>query len=184
MDNIIKAAKGGMEKAVVAFKAELASIRTGRANAGILDGIKVEYYGTLTPLNQVATINTPDAKMITVQPWEAKIIPDIEKAILKADIGLTPGNDGKIIRLPIPTLTEERRRDYVKIVKKQAEEGRVAVRMARREANDAVKKLHDAKDISDDDFKKSQTDIQKTTDDYIAKVDQLAEHKEKDIMSV
>lgn len=173
-----------MEKALSTLKQELASIRTGMASLAILDGVRVEYYGTPTPLNQVATLNIPDPRMITIQPWEAKIIPDIEKAILQAGIGLTPSNDGKLVRLPIPSLNEERRKEYVKLAKKHAEEGRVAVRMIRRDANEQFKEAQEAKSISEDDFKKGQTQIQKLTDETIAKIDELVAHKEKAIMSV
>lgn len=183
MENIIKETKTKMEKSLVSFKTELTTLRTGRANLSILDGVRVNYYGTPTLLNQVAALNTPDARLITIQPWEKNLIGEIEKAILKSDVGLTPSNDGTLIRLPIPALNEERRKELVKLGKKYAEEARVAIRMVRRDSNDHVKKLHDGKKISDDDFKKGQTQIQKITDDFVGQVDQLVEKKEKDILS-
>lgn len=184
MEAILKNTHDKMEKGLAAVKQEMASIRTGRASLSILDEVKVDYYGTPTPLNQVATLNTPDPKLITIQPWEARIIPDIEKAIQKSGVGLTPSNDGKLIRLPIPNLTEERRKELVKLAKKYAEEGKVALRLVRRDANEEVKKKHEAKEISDDDFKRVQNQIQKFTDDFSLKIDQLLSHKEKDILSV
>ena len=173
-----------MDKTLNVFKQELTRIRTGRASLSVLDEVRVDYYGTPTPLNQVATLNIPDPKMITIHPWESKLIPEIEKAILKSSVGLNPSNDGKIVRLPIPSLNEERRKDLAKIVKKHAEECRVAIRMLRRDANDRVKKMSDAKQISEDDLKKGHEKTQKITDEYMVKIDQLVEHKEKDIMSV
>lgn len=184
METIFKQAQSEMEKSLAVFKQELGKIRTGRATLSILDGVRVDYYGTSTPLNQVATLNIPEAKMITIHPWEAKIIPEIERGILKAGLGLTPTNDGKLIRLSIPALNEERRKDLVKIIKKHAEECRVAMRMARRDANAHLKKKQEKREISEDDLKKGETHIQKITDDYSVKIDQLVEHKEKDILSV
>lgn len=184
MEAILKNTHDKMEKGLASVKQELGSIRTGRASLSILDEVKVDYYGTLTPLNQVATLNTPDPKLITIHPWEPRLISEIEKAIQKSGIGLTPSNDGKIIRLPIPNLTEERRKELVKLAKKYVEEGKVALRMVRRDANEEAKKKHDAKEISDDDLKRVQHQIQKFTDDYSLKADQLLSHKEKDILSV
>lgn len=184
MEAILKETQVQMEKSLNVLKQELGRIRAGRASLSILDEVRVDYYGNLTPLNQVATLNTPDPKLITIQPWEPKLIPEIEKAIQKSGIGLNPSNDGKLVRLPIPALNEERRKELVKLIKKQAEECRVAIRMVRRDGNDHLKKKHDGKELSDDDFKKGQERIQKLTDDAILKVDQLFEHKEKDIMSV
>lgn len=184
METILKDARIKMEKSSASLKGELTTIRTGRASLAILDEVRVSYYGTPTPLNQVATLNTPDPRLITVQPWERSLIGEIEKAILKSDIGLTPSNDGVMIRLPIPSLNEERRKEMVKLGKKYAEEARVAVRMVRRDANDQMKKKHDTKEIGDDEFKKGQTQIQKLTDDFVAQIDQLLEKKEKDILAV
>jgi ribosome recycling factor len=173
-----------MKKAIEVLKKEFASIRTGRASLALLDDIKVEYYGTPTPLNQVATLNIPDPKQISIQPWDQKAIQDIEKAILKSDLGLTPMNDGKIIRISIPPLTEERRKDLVKVVKKKGEEGKVAIRNIRRDANDSLKKFEKDKEISEDELKKSLDEVQKMTDGYIKKVDETVEHKEQEIMEV
>ncbi|MDO8526709.1 MAG: ribosome recycling factor [Deltaproteobacteria bacterium] len=184
MENTIKTAQGQMEKTLGSLKQELVKIRTGRASLSILDDVKIDYYGVPTPLNQVATLNVPEPKMITIHPWEAKIIPEIEKGIQKAGIGLTPSNDGKIVRLPIPSLNEERRKELVKIIKKHAEECRVAMRMVRRDANDGLKEKEDGRQISEDDLKKGQDRVQKVTDEYMKKVDELVAHKEKDIMSV
>ena len=181
-----KKAEEKMNKALETLRREFAAIRTGRASLGILDGIVVDYYGTPTPLNQVSNLAVPDPRTITIQPWEAKILGEIEKAILKSDVGLTPSNDGKTIRLSIPPLTEERRQQIVKHARKIAEDSRVAVRNIRRDINDEIKKKAKDKDahISEDETKKLQDDIQKTTDSYIKKVDELLAHKEKEIMTV
>ncbi len=175
-----------MNKALDALRKEFATLRTGRASLGMLDGIMVDYYETPTPLNQVANMAVPDPKQITIQPWEAKMLAEIEKAILKSDIGLTPSNDGKIIRLSIPPLTEERRQQIVKHAKKLAEDARVAVRNIRRDVNDEIKKKGKDKDahVSEDETKKLQDEIQKTTDAYIKRIDDLLAHKEKEIMTV
>ncbi|MEC3878327.1 ribosome recycling factor [Parapedobacter sp. 10938] len=172
-----------MNKAVAFAESELVKIRAGKAMPSMLDGIHVDYYGTATPLAQVSNINTPDARTLVVQPWEKTMLAPIEKAILDANIGLTPQNDGSIIRLNIPPLTEERRRDLVKKVKEEAERGRVAVRNIRKDANDTIKKLK-ADGVSEDEIKAGEAEVQKLTDTYITKVDQLAEAKEKDIMTV
>jgi ribosome recycling factor len=158
--------------------------RMKKAIEVLKDDIKVEYYGTSTPLNQVATLNIPDPKQITIQPWDQKAIQDIEKAILKSDLGLTPMNDGKVIRISIPPLTEERRKDLVKVVKKKGEEGKVAIRNIRRDANDSLKKLEKDKEISEDELKKALDEVQKMTDSYIKKVDETVEHKEQEVMEV
>jgi len=173
-----------MQHSIELFKKELASIRTGRASLALLDGIKVDYYGTPTPLGQVATLSVPESRQILIQPWEQRIIPDIEKAIMKSDLGLTPTNDGKTIRLNIPPLTEERRKELVKVIKKKAEEARVAVRNIRRDINEEIKKLEKEKHISEDDTKKSLEEVQKLTDSFIKKIDEILEHKEKEIMEV
>lgn len=184
MEAILTETKAKMEKGLQALKQELSIIRTGQASLAILDDVRVEYYGSLVPLNQVATLKIPEPKMITIQPWETKIIPDIEKAVMKAGLGLTPSNDGKLVRLPIPSLNEERRKDLVKLVKKQAEENRVAIRMIRREANEHLKKQQEAREISEDDNKKLQTQIQKLTDDCMTSIDHIVAAKEKDILAV
>lgn len=177
-------AQSKMEKSLNALSDELKKVRTGRAQVSMLDNIKVNYYGTPSPLSQVASISTPDAKSFLIAPWEASILREIEQAIIKSELGMAPMNDGKVIRLKVPDLTEERRKDLAKQVKKIAEEARVAVRMARRDANDEVKKLQKDKAISEDEAKKAETDIQKTTDDFIKNVDQIAEEKEKAIMTI
>ena len=171
-----------MKKALIALQHEFLGIRTGRASTALLDGIKVEYYGSMTPLQQVATVATPEARLITIQPWEKKLIGSIEKAILKSDLGLTPASDGNIIRLPIPSLTEERRKDLVRVVKRMAEESRVAVRNIRRDANGALKEAEKKGDISEDESHKAQEEIQELTDDYIEHIDTSLNDKEKEIM--
>lgn len=173
-----------MQGAIDVLKKDFGSIRTGRASLALFEGITVDYYGTPTPLEQVATLNIPESRMITIQPWEQKLISEIEKAILKSDLGLTPANDGKIIRIPIPPLTEERRKQLVKVVKKRAEEAKVAVRNIRRDTNESLKKLNKDKELSDDEMKKSLDEVQKLTDSYITKVDETLTHKESEIMEV
>lgn len=173
-----------MQGAIDVLKKDFGSIRTGRASLALFEGITVDYYGTPTPLEQVATLNIPESRMITIQPWEQRLISEIEKAILKSDLGLTPANDGKIIRIPIPPLTEERRKQLVKVVKKRAEEAKVAVRNIRRDTNESLKKLNKDKELSDDEMKKSLDEVQKLTDSYITKVDETLAHKESEIMEV
>lgn len=173
-----------MEGAIDALKKEFGAIRTGRATLALLDGIMIDYYGTPTPIQQLASLSIPEAKQIAIQPWEQKIIPDIEKAIMKSDLGLTPANDGKLIRINIPALTEERRKQIVKIVKKRAEEAKIAVRNIRRDSNEDLKKLEKEKHISEDDVKRSHDEIQKLTDSYTAKIDEILRHKEQEIMEV
>ncbi|MBI4655035.1 MAG: ribosome recycling factor [Nitrospirae bacterium] len=173
-----------MEKTVEAFKKDLTSIRTGRASLSIFEGITVDYYGTPTPINQVATMSVPESRLIIIQPWDVKLIPGIEKAIQKSDLGLTPSNDGKIIRLPIPPLTEERRKQIIKHVHKKGEETRVAIRNIRRDGNDEIKRLEKEKHISEDEGKRSIDEIQKVTDTYIKRVDEILSHKEKELMEV
>lgn len=173
-----------MQGSVDALKSEFGGVRTGRASLALLDGIIVEYYGTPTPLHQLASMSIPDSRQILIQPWEQKIVPDIERAIMKSDLDLTPANDGKIIRLNIPQLTEERRKHLVKVVRKKAEEAKVAVRNIRRDSNEELKKLEKEKHLSEDDVKRSLEEIQKLTDSYIKKIDGVLEHKEKEIMEV
>ncbi len=172
-----------MAKAVAHTESELTKIRAGKAMPSMLDGIYVDYYGTATPLAQISNINTPDARTLMIQPWEKNMLSAIEKAILDANIGLTPQNDGNVIRLIIPPLTEERRRDLVKKVKEEAEKGRVTVRNLRKDANDGIKKLKND-GVSEDEIKVGEAEVQKLTDKYIVAVDRLAEAKEKDIMTV
>lgn len=176
-------AKATMEKAIDHCDTELTKIRAGKAMPSMLDGITVDYYGTPTPLSQVGTVNTPDARTLVVQPWEKSLIVPIEKAIKDANIGLNPQNDGIVIRLNVPPLTEERRRDLVKKVKEEAERGRIAVRNIRKDANEKIKKLK-ADAIPDDEIKLGEAEVQKLTDSFIVSVDRLAEAKEKDIMTV
>ncbi|HQJ07996.1 MAG TPA: ribosome recycling factor, partial [Deltaproteobacteria bacterium] len=165
-------------------KLALQKVRTGRASIGILDGIMVDYYGTMTPLKQLATLAVPEPRLITIQPWDKGAITAIEKAIMKSELGLTPANDGKIIRVPIPPLNEERRRDLVKMVKKMAEEYRVEIRNHRRDANAMLKDLEKEKEISQDELKSGQDKVQELTDGYIKKVDSMLSEKEKEIMEV
>ena len=173
-----------MENSLGAFKSELTKIRTGRASLSLLDGIKVEAYGSSMPLNQVGTLTIPESRQIVIQPWDPQVMSGIEKAILKSDLGLTPVNDGKVIRINIPQLTEERRKELVKIVKKVAEEYRVAVRNHRREAIDKLKKQKKNKEISEDEQFKLQDEAQKETDASIAKIDKVAGEKENEVMEV
>ncbi len=173
-----------MNTTIEFLEKDFSTIRTGRASLSLLDGITVDSYGTQMPLNQVATLASPEPKMITIQPWDQNIISNIEKAILKSDLGLTPGNDGKIIRINVPPLTEERRLQLVKIVRKKAEEARISIRNIRREANDELKRLEKEEHISEDEIKRSQNDVQKITDSFIEKINEVLEHKEKEIMEV
>lgn len=184
MDAQLKESNERMEKAIEAFQRELSRLRTGRANLGILDDVHVDYYGQQMPLNQVATLGVPESRLITVQPWEANLIGEIEKAIEKANLGLTPQNDGKIIRLPIPPLTEERRKELVKGIKHHAEEAKVAIRHARREANEKFKKQEKAGEINEDDLKRLEKETQKLTDDHTDRIDSTVEKKEEEIMKV
>ena len=182
LDEIYQDTRESNEKAVASLKKELQRMRTGRASLSILDGIRVDYYGTPTPLNQMATLAVPESRLITIQPWDVSVIKDIEKAILKSDLGLTPSNDGKLIRISIPPLTEERRKELVKVVHKMCEDCKVSVRNTRRDANDLVKSLKKDGDISEDDAFKAQDQIQKITDDFIAGVDECYKEKEKEIL--
>ena len=173
-----------MQASIEALKKKFASVRTGRASLSLLDGLTVDYYGTVTPLQQLASLSVPDSRQIVIQPWEQKIIPEIEKAIMKSDLGLTPMNDGKLIRINIPVLTEERRKQLVKVVKEEAEDAKVAVRNIRRDINEDLKKLEKEKHVSEDEIKKEHDEVQKITDSFIKKADELLEHKEKEIMEV
>ena len=181
---ILANAKDKMTKAIQAFSRELASIRAGRANASLLDRITVDYYGAPTPVNQLAGISVPEARLLLIQPYDKTVLGDIEKAILKSDLGLNPSSDGNIIRIAIPALTEERRKELVKVVKKEAEEAKVAIRNIRRDGNDELKKLEKAGDITEDDLRGYSDDIQKVTDEYISKVDTVTKEKEKEILEV
>ncbi len=177
-------AKRRMGKSVETFKNEVARVRTGRASVALLDGIKVDYYGTQMPLNQMATITVQDARLIVIQPWDVSAIGAIEKAIQRSELGLNPVNDGKVIRISVPPLTEERRKELVKMVRKMAEEARVAIRNVRRDILDDLKELKKEGEISEDEFYRAQDQLQKITDEYIGKVEKILEQKEKDIMTV
>jgi ribosome recycling factor len=181
---VISATKDRMTKAIQAYTRELASIRAGRASASLLDRITVDYYGAPTPVNQLAGISTPEARLLVIQPYDKSILGDIEKAILKSDLGLNPSNDGMLIRLSIPQLTEERRKDLVKLVKKESEEAKIAVRNIRRDANDDLKKLEKNGEITEDALRGFADDIQKLTDEHISKIDQITKDKEKEILEV
>ncbi|MFV9509825.1 ribosome recycling factor [Tepidibacillus sp. LV47] len=173
-----------MSKTIATLKKDLASVRAGRANPALLDKVLVEYYGAPTPIHQLANISTPDPRSLVIQPWDKSVLGEIEKAILKSDLGLTPTNDGVVIRITIPQLTEERRKELVKIVKKMGEESKVAIRNIRRDGNDELKKLEKNGDISEDELRRTQDEIQKLTDKYIAEVDSIIANKEKEIMEV
>ncbi|MBP2642454.1 MAG: frr [Firmicutes bacterium] len=173
-----------MKKALDVLRKEYASLRAGRATPALLDKVMVDYYGTPTPVNQVANVSVPEPRLIVIQPWEKSMLSPIEKAIQKSELGLSPNSDGSAIRLNIPQLTQERRTELVKVIHKKAEEGRVAIRNLRRDANDAIKKLEKDKEISEDEVKKAQEDIQKLTDKYIKDIDHVMATKEKEIMEV
>jgi ribosome recycling factor len=184
IEDVIKDLTDNVTKATEAFKRDLSRVRTGRANLAILDSVKVAYYGSNVPLNQVASVSIPDARLIMIKPWEKSTIPDIEKAINVAEIGLTPQNDGEVVRLPIPALTEERRKDLVKQTKKLAESAKVSVRNHRRDSNDFLKELEKSKEISEDDKKRGLDLTQKETDKAVAKIDEIFAEKEKEIMEI
>jgi ribosome recycling factor len=184
INDITSDTEDGMKKAVDSFRRDLQKIRTGRANAAMLDGIKVDYYGTPTPVNQVATVQVVDARLITVKPWEKSMLAVIDKTIRASDLGLNPVTDSEIVRLPIPPLTQERRKELAKVVNKQTEEARVAVRSARRDAMDMVKEAEKDKDITEDERKTGEKKIQDLTDKYIAMIDDIAKSKEKEIMEI
>ena len=182
--DIEKSMQEKMEKTINVLKHELSTLKAGRANPSLLDRISVEYYGTVTPLSQLANISAPEARVLTVSPWDAKSIPVIEKAILKSDLGINPSNDGKIIRLVVPQLTEERRKDLVKLIKKLGEDAKVAIRNIRRDSNEQLKKLKKDGKITEDELKKSEEDTQKVTDKCIKEAEKSVELKEKEIMEV
>ncbi len=182
--NTLKDYEAKMKASVEALINELKKIRTGRANVSMLDSVKVNYYGNLSPLSQVASLSCPDAKSFLITPWETNLLKEIESAIVKSDIGMTPMNDGRVIRLKIPELTEQRRKELAKQVKKIVEDARVAVRMVRRDANEVIKKMQKNKEISEDELKRGNEDIQKLTDSFIAKIDTIGEEKEKDILTI
>ncbi len=181
---IIKDAEHRMKRAVEKIQEEFAKIRTGRATPALVDTVKVDYYGSTVPLSQAATISVPEPRLIAIQPWDKSMIGEIEKAILKSDLGLTPSNDGTFIRIPIPQLSEERRKDLARLAKKIAEEGRIAIRNVRRDANDHLKKLEKEHEISEDELKIVLEEVQEITDKQIGEIDKLLEHKEAEIMEV
>lgn len=182
--DILASMKSHMEKTLDALRKEYQKVRTGRASTALLEDIKVNYYDTLTPISQLAAIAVPEPRTMTIQPWEAKLIPSIEKAILNANIGLTPTNDGKLIRLAVPPLTEDRRKEIVKQLKKMAEDTKIALRNIRRDAIDSLKKLEKDKQISEDDLKRAEKDVQDVTNVYVAKVDEVVAAKEKEVMEI
>lgn len=181
---LIEDANLRMDKSLEVLQKDLTAIRTGRASLGILDSVKVDYYGTPTPLNQVANLAVPEANLITIQPWESPLLETIEKAILSSDLGLNPSNDGKVLRLPIPPLTEERRKILVKQVGKIAEESRTAVRQVRRDVNDRLKKMLKDKEISEDDEKRALKEVQELTDLHVKKADEIVKKKDQELMTV
>lgn len=183
-DTVILDADERMGKALHSLDKEFAKLRTGRASSTLVDGIKVDYYGTPTPVSQMASVAVPDSRTITIQPWDKGGFAALEKAILKSDLGLTPVNDGKIIRISIPPLTEDRRKDLVKVSRKYAEEAKVAIRNVRRDANDHLKKLEKDKALSEDDLKKAAEEVQKLTDKHVAEIDKKCQGKEKEIMDI
>lgn len=184
IDEIELQADDRMEKALEALKKELASIRTGRANPGLVEHVQVEYYGTITPLNQISGISVPEARLIVINPWDKHALSAIEKALLKANLGLTPSNDGKVIRLAIPQLTEERRKELVKMVGKRVEDGRVEIRNIRRDSIEEMRSLEKNKQISEDDLRRGQELMQKLTDRYVAQIGDIATNKEAELMQV
>ncbi|OZU90290.1 ribosome recycling factor [Virgibacillus indicus] len=183
-ETILKETREKMQQAVQAFSRNLATVRAGRANPSLLDSVYVDYYGASTPLNQLASVSAPEARLLVITPYDKSAISDVEKAIQKADLGLSPSNDGNVIRISIPTLTEERRRDLVKVVGKYAEESRVQVRNVRRDANDQLKKIEKNGELTEDELRSTQDNVQKLTNDYVGEIDQLAKNKEKEIMEV
>ena len=184
MNEVLKDLENRMRGAVDAFKGELTKLRTGRASLAVLDGVMVDYYGSPTLLNQVASLSVPDPATIVIAPWEPKMLAEIEKAILKSNLGMTPNNDGKVVRLHVPALTEERRKQLVKVAHDQAEGARNAIRQVRRDGNDKLKKMERSKDISEDDMHGGLDKIQKLTDAYVAKVNETVERKEREILEV
>ncbi len=184
VDEVLADTRRAMRKSVEAFRYETATVRTGRANMALLDAIRVEYYGAQVPINQVANMGVPEPRLITIQPWDKRVIPAIEKAILASNLGLVPSNDGSIIRLPIPQLTEERREELVRVVRQMAEEGRVSIRNVRRDANDLLKEAQKDGEVPEDDAKRGQEQVQKLTDAFVGEVDEILEEKEKEIMEV
>jgi ribosome recycling factor len=182
IEETLQETRDRMAKSISSLKTDLQRVRTGRASASLLDGIRVDYYGTPTPVSQMATVSVPESRLITIQPWDVTVIKDLEKAILKSDLGLTPSSDGKLIRIAIPPLSEQRRKELVKVVHKTSEEYKVAVRNIRRDANELIKGFKKDGDISEDDAFKAQDQIQKITDDYIQRIDEIYKAKEKEVL--
>lgn len=181
-EQVFQNMESSMEKAIAAYQKELGRLRTGRASPALLEGIRVDYYGTPTPINQTASINIPESRLIVIQPWDKSTIESIEKAIQKANLGLSPANDGSVIRIAIPPLTEDRRKELVKLAKKMAEDCKISVRNIRREANDSLKKLEKDKEISEDEYHRATEEVQKSTDERVEKIDQIMETKQKEIL--
>ncbi|MFK5926465.1 MAG: ribosome recycling factor [Desulfuromusa sp.] len=184
VNEVLREARAAMDKAVKSLRKDMGKVRTGRASISLLDDVKIDYYGVPTPLSQVATLSAPEARLMTVQPWEKNLISDIEKAIFKADLGLTPSSDGVLIRLPVPALTEERRREMVKIIKRMSEDTKISVRNARRDANENLKMLEKEKEITEDDLKRSEKDVQKITDEFSSTIDSIIQNKEQEVMEI
>ena len=184
VDDLLKDASDKMEKSIVALQKDLATLRAGRATPALLDKIMVDYYGVPTPIVQMASVSVPEPRTLVIQPWDKGTVKDIEKAILKSDLGMTPISDGSVIRLPIPAMTEERRLELVKTVRKKGEDCKIAIRNIRREANDLLKELEKASEISEDDLKRNQEDVQKLTDKQVKQIEETIEAKEKEILAV
>ncbi|HBK86575.1 MAG TPA: ribosome recycling factor [Firmicutes bacterium] len=184
VDDLLKDASDKMEKSIVALQKDLATLRAGRATPALLDKIMVDYYGVPTPIVQMASVSVPEPRTLVIQPWDKGTVKDIEKAILKSDLGMTPISDGSVIRLPIPAMTEERRLELVKTVRKKGEDCKIAIRNIRREANDLLKDLEKASEISEDDLKRNQDDVQKMTDKQVKQIEEIIEAKEKEILAV
>jgi len=184
LNDVLKDLQASLDKGIDAFKRDLTKVRTGRANLAILDGVRVDYYGTMTPLNQVASCNVADPRLITIKPWERSLIPEIEKSIRSAQLGLNPSSDGEMVRLPMPALTQERRQELVKLVKKMAEEGKVALRAARRDSNEMLKELLKDGGITEDDERNGLKKVQETTDKAVSRIDEILAKKEGEILEV
>ncbi len=184
MQSVLKDCEKKMDKAILNLEKEFSRLRTGRASTGLVEEVMVDYYGTLTPLNQLASISIPDSRTISIQPWDRNAFSSVEKAIMKSDLGLNPVNDGKVIRINIPALTEERRKDLVKLAKKYCEDAKVAIRNIRRDANETIKKMKNDKELTEDEMHKGQDEVQKITDSYVEKSDQVLDIKEKEIMEI
>ncbi len=182
--DVIKKTRSAMSKSLDSLKKDFTKVRTGRASTTLLDDVRVDYYGTPTPLNQVGTLTVPEPRLITIQPWEKNLIPEIERAILKSDLGLNPSSDGQLIRIIIPALTEERRKEMVKLIKRMGEDAKISVRNARRDGNEALKKLEKDKEISEDELKRGEKEIQDVTDEFVKKIDEAIAAKEKEVMEI